>query len=366
MIRRSPPVRIRWAAASIGLGIFLATIAGAHAAIVRVLDYNIHRDFGGNDPNLGAQPALAKIVNYLRPDVWTLNEVGGNSAGFTNAAARADIIDFVQNKLTIFGSNPQEGIDYFVYVAGISDGFSTNAIVSRYPFLATQTYSDAGGGFNALRGLASAFVDLPGDIDVGVFTAHLKALSSTTDAERRQAEANTNAASVTNWLSGHAGAAAVVTGDWNETEETGENSNWSGHRIGDPLPNTGEPYRPISTMHLASLRDPLPVSVRGDRDTISATNPNARFDYVLYSPDYFSIESALVFDTKQYSSIELAALNAASGTSLLAGDSAAASDHLPVLVVLETVPEPGSISLLAFVFVSVPTLRGRGFHRRCQ
>jgi endonuclease/exonuclease/phosphatase family metal-dependent hydrolase len=362
--RRRPSRRTRtWCVAVCSI---VASLTVADAAIVRVLDYNIHRDLGGNDANVSAQPALAKVVNYLRPDIWTMNEVGGNSAGFSAATARAEIIDFVQSDLTIFGANPIEGIDYFVYVAGLNDGFSTNAIVSRYPFLSTQTYSDAGSGFAALRGLVSAFVDLPGEIDAGVFSAHLKALSSTTDAERRQAEANTNAANVATWLSAHAGAAAVVTGDWNETEEAGENSNWSGHRIGDPLPNTGEPYHPVSTMRLPELRDPLPTSIRGDRDTISATNPNARFDYLFYTPEYFALESALVFDTKQYSSNELAALNAANGTSFVAGDSALASDHLPVLVVLDLVPEPGVGPMILWVIVAKVALLPRRFLRpRC-
>jgi endonuclease/exonuclease/phosphatase family metal-dependent hydrolase len=369
MIQRGPSsrsARIWWIIASLRICVFVTGVPVAPAAIVRVLDYNIHRGFGGTDSNIGAQPALAKIVNYLRPDIWTLNEVGGNSAGFNSASARADIIEFVTSDLTIFGTNPREGIDYFVYVAALHDGFSTNAIVSRYPFLSTQTFSDAGGGFNALRGLASGFVDLPGDIDVGVFTAHLKALSATTDAERRQAEANTNAANIAGWMSGHAGAAAVVSGDWNETEETGENSNWSGHSIGDPLPNSGQPYRPISTMRLPSLRDPLPVSIRGDRDTISATNPNARFDYLFYSSDYFSLNSAFVFDTRQYTSNELTVFNAANGTAFVAADSALASDHLPVLVVLDVVPEPGSASLILFVSVSGVLLRRKCFRQCCR
>ena len=368
MIHRGPSLRcarIGWTAASIRICIAVACISVGEAALVRVLDYNIHRGLGGSDSNVGAQPALAKIVNYLRPDIWTLNEVGGNSAGFNSANARADIIDFVRTDLTIFGSNPREGIDYFVYVATLHDGFSTNAIVSRYPFFSTQTFSDAGGGFSALRGLASGFVDLPGDIDVGVFTAHLKALSTTADAERRQAEANANAANIADWMSGHAGAATLVSGDWNETEEAGENSNWSGHRIGDLLPNSGQPYRPVSTMRLPSLRDPLPVSIRGDRDTISATNPNARFDYLLYAPDYFSLNSALVFDTKQYTSNELALFNAANGTAFAAADSALASDHLPVLVVLDVVPEPGSASLVVFVAMTGVVLRRRCFRQSC-
>jgi endonuclease/exonuclease/phosphatase family metal-dependent hydrolase len=336
-----------------------ASITVGQAAIVRLLDYNIHRDFGGTDSNTSSQPALAKIVNYLRPDIWTINELGGNSAGFTSAFAHDAIVDFVARTLTIFGSNPREGVDYFVYVSALNDGFITNAVVSRYPFLTTQTFSDAGGGFAALRGLASALVDLPGETDVGVFTAHMKAGNFTSDAERRQAEANTNSANVATWMNAHPNAATLLTGDWNETEETGETTNWSGHRIGDLLPTTGEPYRPVSTMRFPPLRDAPAVSIRGDRDTISASNPTARFDYVVYSPDFFALQSALIFDTKQYTVNELAAINASSGTSLVAGDSALASDHLPVLAIFEVIPEPDVVSLLALVAVSSVLLRWR-------
>ena len=60
----------------------------AHAQItVRLLDYNIHRDIGAADSDIGAQPALAKVVNYLKPDIWTIQELGGNS-GFSASVAR--------------------------------------------------------------------------------------------------------------------------------------------------------------------------------------------------------------------------------------------------------------------------------------
>ena len=174
---------------------FLGNIAAPAAIVVRVLDYNIHRDIGAPDSERAAQPALAKIVNYLNPDVWTINELGGSSS-FSSTFARADLIAFVRNELTVFGPNPREGVDFFVYVGALNDGFITNAIVSRFPFLTTLTYSDAGGGFAALRGLAMGLVDLPGANDLGVFTAHLKAFNATADAERRQAEADANSATI--------------------------------------------------------------------------------------------------------------------------------------------------------------------------
>jgi len=35
-----------------------------------------------------AQPALAKIVKYLAPDVWMINELGGNSPDYNSATMR--------------------------------------------------------------------------------------------------------------------------------------------------------------------------------------------------------------------------------------------------------------------------------------
>jgi endonuclease/exonuclease/phosphatase family metal-dependent hydrolase len=319
----------------------LALTPGAVATIVdvRLLDYNIHRAIGGSDSNVGSQPELAKVINYLNPDVWTINELGGNSSSFSVATAQNLLSSFIRTSLTIFGANPVEGVNFFVYVGTISDGFIGNAIVSRYPLLETQSYSDAGGGFGALRCLQLALVVVPGPTDIGVFTTHLKAQDGNNDALRRQAEANADKATISTWMTGHASAAVVLTGDLNESEDPEDATNWKSHKIGDPLPGTNEPYRPISTLASVGLQDAKPLSIRGDNDTISSTNPNARFDYILYSGDKLTLKSSLIFDTAQYTGGELAALNAANGTNFIFADSAGASDHLPVFAVL-TVPEP--------------------------
>jgi endonuclease/exonuclease/phosphatase family metal-dependent hydrolase len=334
-----------------------------HAQVtVRVLDFNIHRDLGGTDSDTAAQPALARIVNYLDPDVWTINELGGRSTSFKATVAHDDLVNFIEQDLTIFGANPQEGADFFVYIGTIIDGFITNAIVSRFPLLATQTFSDAGDGFAALRGLTMGFVDLPGANDLGVFTAHFKAFNSTTDAERRQAEADTDSSNVRNWINTHPSAGAVVAGDFNETEDSGQPANWSGHAIGDLLPNSGEPYHPITTMKSPGLIDAMPVSIRGDKDTIDAAGPTptTRFDYMLFAPENLTLSSGMIFDTKQYTSVQLAALNAANGTSFLAADSATASDHLPLLAVFQVIPEPLTIALFGCALISFwPSRRPR-------
>ena len=339
----------------------LATILLAHGAgaqtVVRVLHYNIHRDIGGADSNVEAQPALAKVVNHLAPDVWAINELGGNNAGFNPTIAHDTLVAFINANLTIFGPNPQENVNYFVYVgqniAGQADNFIRPAIISRYPFLATQTYSDANAaaGYPAMRGLVSAHVNLPGAVELGVFTTHLKASSfsdttatSNANAQKRQAEADSDVVNLQSWLAAHVGDAAVMMGDWNETEEPGETDNWKVGAIGNLLPN-GIVYHPVTTLRSAGFADPLPLSIAGNRDTIDSANPNARFDYLLYRASHLTYLSGTIFDTKQINAAgQLAALNAANGTSFVAGDSASASDHLPVLEIFLLSPGAPYIS----------------------
>ena len=332
------------------VAIFLASSASAQT-VVRILHYNIHRDVGGTDSNVASQPALAKVVNYLAPDVWAINELGGNSTGFNPTTAHDTLVAFINANLTIFGPSPQENVNYFIYIGaaipGQADTFIKPAIVSRYPFLATQTYSDANAtaGYPAMRGLVSAHVNLPGAVELGVFTTHLKASSfsdsaatSDANAQKRQAEAETDVVNLQSWLAAHTGDAAVMAGDWNETEEPGETDNWKNGPIGGTLPN-GSIYRPVTALRGAGFTDPRPVSIAGKISTIDSASPNARFDYLFYRGSHLTYLSGTVFDTKQINTAgQLAALNAANGTSFVAGDSASASDHLPVLEVFLVSP----------------------------
>jgi endonuclease/exonuclease/phosphatase family metal-dependent hydrolase len=303
---------------------------------VRVLQYNIERTVGSPSSNTAGQPALAKIVKYLAPDVWTICELGGFSADYNSATMHALLAQFIDN-YDIFGPSAVEGQDYFIYVGQRTDGYIAQGIVSRYPFLSTQTFSDAGGGYTALRGLVHAYVNVPGAIELGVFTAHLKAQNTTSDAEKRQAEATTDATTLQSWLGAHTSDAAMMTGDLNESEEPGDSDNWSGGAIGGTLPS-GNIYRPITTVRDAGFADGGPASILGNRDTLDSTTPDVRFDYVLHTASHLTYLSGEVFDTKQYSAAQLAALNAANGTSFAAGDCASASDHLPVIEVLLVSP----------------------------
>ena len=200
-----------------------------------------------------------------------------------------------------------------------------------------------------MRGMYEATVSLPGGTSVGVFTTHLKALGTTTDAQDRQTEAEGDVTFINSWKTANPGKSFVLTGDWNESEDSDNTPNWSGG-IGGTLPN-GHAYRPISTLKGVGVTDPVPVSVRGFKNTESsrAEPANIRFDYNMYSAGLTYLNGS-VFDTSQYTTSELAALNATNGTSFVASDSSTATDHLPVIANYQfgAVPEPLSFLAIGF------------------
>ena len=315
--------------------LLLVCTAGAQTSF-SVLQTNIHRDIGGSDSVTTAQPYLAQEVNYLDPDVWTINELGGNNTSFNLTTATNYLTSFIQSSVTIFGSNPVLGTDYFVYVSTINDGYDTSAIVSRYPITSSQTFSDAGGGYSALRGLIEATVSIGGK-SVDVFGTHLKASSTNADAQQRQSQADTDSATIAAWIAAHPSDAVIATGDWNETVETTEADNWSSGSLNGTITlknGTKETYNPVATMKSAGLTDPRPTTASGSVDTISSTNPDARFDYILYAQQNLQYVSGEVF-------------NSADGMGLASGTSGNASDHLPVFETFMLAPEP-SVASLAF------------------
>ena len=113
--------------ASFAIACVLALTAQAQT-VVRVLHYNIHRDIGGTDSNVASQPALAKVVNHLAPDVWAINELGGNGSAFNATTAHDRLVAFINASLTIFGPSPQEGVNYFVYIGENIAGQAANNI----------------------------------------------------------------------------------------------------------------------------------------------------------------------------------------------------------------------------------------------
>ena len=342
----------------IALATLLATLLLPTAGLatdVSVLSWNIRRGIGSNSPNSGEQTYLAKTVNYLKPDIWTINELGGNVAGYSAAAEGTALASFVSSNVTIFGTNPVLGADYFLYVGTTNDGFIGNAIVSRYALTDTRSYSDG------LRGLVHANAILPDGAQLGIFTEHLKATTnnanSTSDSQQRQTEAETSLGNLNAWKSANPGSAAVLTGDFNLSQDPGEDDNWTAGNVGDPLPN-GHVYQPITTLESAGFLDPKPLSANGDPDTISAasgSNPRNRFDYNLYS----SFGNVRYLGGQVFNTAAFPFNGRPAGFDF--ADSQNASDHLPVFATyaVQAVPEPATLGALALGALTVLRRRGR-------
>jgi endonuclease/exonuclease/phosphatase family metal-dependent hydrolase len=304
--------------------------AAGQATEVKVMTWNIKRAVGANSPNPEQAPYVAKIVNYLEPDVWVIQELGGDDPGWNQAAQLAALESFINSSVTIFGANPQLGVDYFVYVNAMSDGWSSCAIVSRYPFLAMDEVDIDSPG----RGLAMGWIEVPETSGLGVFTAHFKAGGSTSDAEKRQTNAELTAAAVAQWTNDHPYCAFVFGADMNENEDADLDPLYT---IGATLPN-GHVYHPISTVLSAGFEDPLPLDALGGKKSWRVNSLTNRFDYGLVS-DYgggreeAETLSADMFNTRRFASGELP-------PGFYTSDSENASDHVPIVLTLDANPQP--------------------------
>ena len=226
--------------------IALGSLAAGQSVNFSVLQTNIDRDIGPNGPNSGGRAALAQEINYLNPDVWNMQELGGNNSGWTATGALNAVKSFIQSDVTIFGANPVLGVNYYVYVGPYTNGYIGQAIVSRYPILSTTGYSDG------LRGLDEATIQLPNGATVGDFTTHEKATTSSadvvSDSEKRQTESDTDKANMQAWMAANPNSAAVFTADMNEDEDPADKGNYpAGTLLGrrDLPPCNDDPWRRI-------------------------------------------------------------------------------------------------------------------------
>lgn len=148
-----------------------------------------------------------RILTGLKPDVVAIQEfnyASTNGLGVNTPAAFREMID------ATFGTN----FSYFRETNGYA---IPNGIVSRYPIVASGSWTDSDTGVND-RGFAWAQIDLPGTNDLYVVSVHLKASSGSSNESRRAAEAAELTALIqTNFP---ANAWLVVAGDMNLYSET--------------------------------------------------------------------------------------------------------------------------------------------------
>ncbi len=329
-------------------------LIGSWATELKVMSWNFGRAVGANNPNSERAPYAAKIMNYLRPDIMILHEVGGNTSGWNALNQEAALNSFIQTNLTFFGTNPQRNRDYYLYVNRLSDGWISSAIVSRYPFFSVTDVSIG----SPNRGLTIGRIDVPGTNGLGVFGAHFKAGGYTDDAVKRQTNAERTRENIQRWRVQNRRSAYVLGGDLNENEDPDLSSLYD---IGALLPD-GRVYNPISTVQSARLRDHVPLDALGGKRTYAITNRNSdlrrRFDYLFTSAnepgrDRIVVLEASLFNTRRFPTGGLP-------TGFEITDSQNASDHAPVFLRLRVdawrtrpdgsgywVPEPGSFVMLA-------------------
>jgi endonuclease/exonuclease/phosphatase family metal-dependent hydrolase len=308
--------------------------SGLPATEISLMTWNIDRAIGsGTNVDNEAALAVARIVDFLQPDVLFLNEVLSRSNNVPQPVANVN--QALQN--WVIANVPYLATStFFTVVATNTDGFIRNAIVSRYPIVAVTNYNDG------LRGLLSGIVNIPGTTnDVGVFLAHLKASSDLISSSQRQAQANFDANIIRNWLAS-TNLLAVFAGDFNEDE--GNPQFPLGTDLGIGL------YAPISTNLSAGLFNfnPFDTNSPGSNQTISIRGTlSRRFDYILPATGRFDSIDGFVFNSFTWYALGILP------PGLNSNDSRIASDHLPVFALLsfgelqfEVVPEPSVLLLL--------------------
>lgn len=202
-------------------------------------------------------------------------------------------------------------------------------------------------------GLTIGLVEVPGTNGVGFFGAHFKSGGYTTDAQKRQTNAEMSRAHVDRWRYLNRRPAYLFGGDLNENEDPDLRSLYP---IGSLLLD-GRVYNPISTVQSARLRGHLPTDDLGGKRTykISSRNSDQRFDYLFTSADELGCNRVRMLEAMLFNTRRMATLP--QGFDLT--DSQNASDHAPVFLRVQIdrwhtrpdgsgywVPEPSSWIIL--------------------
>jgi endonuclease/exonuclease/phosphatase family metal-dependent hydrolase len=283
----------------------------------------VHYNVKGNgapdwSTNAAQVRAIGREVIYLNPDVITFNEIPlTNTWQLTNWAK-----DFLSG--------------YAIAANSGTDGFIRSAIASRHPINRSTSwldgidlqpfgYTNANPALdNFTRDLFEAEIAVPGyPQPLHVFTTHLKSGSTAEDIARRAGEAGaiTNFFR-TNILAKYPYAPYLLTGDMNTT-----NTNSLAIKL---------LISPPTGLHLTNPRNPFTNSI--NTWSIQGT-VNSRLDYIMPSALLASnIRTSQVFRTDKLTPLP---------PGLNSGDSAAASDHLPVVMVFNN-PYDKPVEIVSF------------------
>jgi endonuclease/exonuclease/phosphatase family metal-dependent hydrolase len=275
------------------------------------LTYNAHGNGLTNwSTNLWRVQAIGRQLQYLNPDIITLNEIPVTN----NGAAR--MADFV----TAFRPG------YYLVTNSADDGYIRSVILSRYPVVASRSrlhgdylgpygYTNADPAPYFTRDLFEAEIAVPGlPQPLHVFAAHLKSSQDVASAAKRAAEAGAVSNFFAAYLSAGGQPLYVLSGDLNED------------LVRPPVsrPQSIERLLGVPTgLHLATPLNPVTGSERTwsiqDADSLAA-----RYDYILPCARLFSnIVGGQVFRTDLLQPLP---------PNLYSNDDKIASDHLPVLL----------------------------------
>lgn len=269
-----------------------------------LVTYNLKGNFAADwSTNAPQVQAIARQLQYLNPDIITVNEIpNGLRYEMTNWMA------------AFFPG-------YNLAISPGTDGAIRNGVITRYAITRTNDWLDGASltnfGYNGTftRDLFEAQIAVPDfPQPLHVFVAHLKSgTSSSDDAARRAAEASAiSNFFVTAFLPTNALHPYLLAGDLNED-------------IGHPATGSQQPIQRLTNQTGLRLTTPLnPMTLANFTHSIQGTL-DRRYDYILPCGLLFAnLQSSQIFRTDLLSPVPL---------TLNSNDDLVASDHLPVLMV---------------------------------
>jgi len=296
---------------------------------IRVMQWNVHGNIGtATAQSSTGAAAIARILNYLQPDVLLINEVADGSAD-TNTVS---LIQWVAGNLPYLATNA-----YYVSVSTESSSIQRNAVISRYPVLNPVTYPDVS---SSLRGMFSYELQLAGTNRLQIFHVHMKCCSDGNSCQEKQDEAQLFSDDMKAWAATNSGP-YLFAGDLNEDNQ-------------NPECTLSSTYYPIDLLITnGGLSEFKPTTLSGEYRTWSTapTTPSIRFDYVLAATNRLAPISGNIFSSKDWAANGLYT-NASPQN--LATDSATASDHYCVFANYNfPTSAPPSLQSIQKVFVIV-------------
>jgi len=274
------------------------------------LTYNAHGNGLTNwSTNLWHVKAIGRQLQYLDPDIITLNEIP-----VTNNCT-AQMADFVA------AFRP----GFYLATNSADDGYIRSVILSRFPILVSTSwlhgsdltpYGYTNSGFT--RDLFEAQVAIPGfSQPLHVFTVHLKSAQDADSSAKRAAEAGAiSNFFATIYLPANGQQPYLLNGDLNEDI------------LRPPASNPQSLQRLVAVPTGLYLVTPLNPFTGSERTwSIQDTNrgPTVRYDYIL--------PGALLFSNITGSQVFRTDLLSPQPPNLYSNDDKIASDHLPVFMV---------------------------------